>query len=86
MVFAYSLLPFQEPASADHVLAVISGLQNIVRQSGREGDVRFLYGGSAGPGTWSALRNGLDGLFLGRFAHDTENLKKVIEEMVHHPT
>lgn len=35
---------------------------------------RFLYGGSAGPGMFEAIREGIDGLFLGRFAHDPEVL------------
>jgi len=40
-----------------------------------------LYGGSAGPGTYDRLREGVDGLFLGRFAHDVKNLEQVIKEM-----
>jgi triosephosphate isomerase len=40
-----------------------------------------LYGGSAGPGTWAAMRDGVDGLFLGRFAHDADRLREVIGEV-----
>jgi triosephosphate isomerase len=40
-----------------------------------------VYGGSAGPGTFAKISEGVDGLFLGRFAHDIKNLKKVIEEV-----
>merc|ERR1711939_1179573 len=47
----------------------------------RKGRTRILYGGSAGPGTFQRLKEGVDGLFLGRFAHDTNNLAKVIQEM-----
>ncbi|GAB7362909.1 hypothetical protein MBLNU230_g3211t1 [Neophaeotheca triangularis] len=68
-----------QPAGADHVVGVAQGLRGMVE--GRKGRTRILYGGSAGPGTFEALKDGVDGLFLGRFAHDTENLKKVIEEM-----
>jgi triosephosphate isomerase len=68
-----------EPAGAEHVVAVAKMLRESVR--GRKGLVRILYGGSAGPGTFDKLKDGVDGLFLGRFAHDVENFKKVIWEM-----
>ena len=84
VIFAYEpvwAIGASEPASADHVLAVVGALKKVVEQTGRTGEVRFLYGGSAGPGTWHSLKGGLDGLFLGRFAHDLGNLKKVLEEI-----
>ena len=68
-----------EPAGADHVVAVTQNLRALVSE--RKGRTRILYGGSAGPGIWKALKDGVDGLFLGRFAHDPKNLEKVIEEM-----
>ena len=68
-----------EPAGADHVVAVTQRLRELV--AGRKGRTRILYGGSAGPGTFQKLKEGVDGLFLGRFAHDIKNLEKVIEEM-----
>ncbi|KAK5133820.1 hypothetical protein LTR08_007250 [Meristemomyces frigidus] len=68
-----------EPAGADHVVAVTQNLRALV--AGRKGRTRILYGGSAGPGTFEKLKEGVDGLFLGRFAHDVGNLEKVIEEM-----
>jgi len=43
--------------------------------------VRFLYGGSAGPGTFEQMKEGVDGLFLGRFAHDPERFFEVIKEV-----
>ena len=43
--------------------------------------VRFLYGGSAKPGTWATLKDGVDGLFLGRFAHDVASFQQVVKEM-----
>ena len=66
------------------------------------GDVRFLYGGSAGPGVWGHVgrgvgvgkeegkeegkgkeegEEGVDGLFLGRFAHDVERFLGVVGEV-----
>ncbi|KAK1816923.1 hypothetical protein LTR12_008645 [Friedmanniomyces endolithicus] len=70
-----------EPAGADHVVAVTQNLRALVAETGRKGRTRILYGGSAGPGTFQKLKDGVDGLFLGRFAHDVGNLEKVIEEM-----
>lgn len=68
-----------EPAGADHVVAVTQNLRALV--AGRKGRTRILYGGSAGPGTFGKLKEGVDGCFLGRFAHDVKNLEKVIQEM-----
>lgn len=68
-----------QPAGADHVVAVTQNLKALCKN--RKGRVRILYGGSAGPGTFEKLKDGVDGCFLGRFAHDVENLEKVIQEM-----
>lgn len=68
-----------EPAGADHVVAVTKAIREMV--TGRKGVTRILYGGSAGPGLFAKLVEGVDGLFLGRFAHDLGNLRKVIEEV-----
>ncbi|KAK4552107.1 hypothetical protein LTR86_010643 [Recurvomyces mirabilis] len=70
-----------EPAGADHVVAVTQQLRAVVKGTGRTGRTRILYGGSAGPGTFETLKDGVDGCFLGRFAHDVGNLGKVIGEM-----
>ena len=82
IIFAYEpvwAIGAQEPASADHVLAVVRFLKDLAGKEGRE--VRFLYGGSAKPGTWETLKEGVDGLFLGRFAHDVGNFERVVAEM-----
>lgn len=68
-----------EPADADHVVNVTKELRKLA--AGRKGTTRIVYGGSAGPGTFANIAEGVDGLFLGRFAHDINNLKKVIEEV-----
>jgi triosephosphate isomerase len=68
-----------EPADPDHVVNVTKELRNLA--AGRQGTTRIVYGGSAGPGTYAKIAEGVDGLFLGRFAHDIQNLKKVIEEV-----
>lgn len=68
-----------EPADPDHVVNVTKELRKLA--AGRKGVTRIVYGGSAGPGTFAKIAEGVDGLFLGRFAHDIKNLKKVIEEV-----
>ena len=47
--------------------------------SGRDGSL-VIYGGSAGPGLLSCLGDSVDGLFLGRFAHDPAALADVLDE------
>ncbi|KAI1182937.1 triosephosphate isomerase [Nemania serpens] len=70
------------PASASYVVAVaraIRGLECVRRRPA--GSTRILYGGSAGPGLFERLKGGVDGLFLGRFAHDPEQFVKTILEI-----
>ena len=87
IVFAYEpvwAIGAQEPASADHVVSMVQSLKDGIRETfGKEqaDKIRILYGGSAKPGTWEALKDGVDGLFLGRFAHDVDNFEKVIKEV-----
>ncbi|UZJ53379.1 hypothetical protein CBS101457_002699 [Exobasidium rhododendri] len=70
-----------EPASAAHVIAVTKLIREKVRETGRSGTVRILYGGSAGPGLFDKLKEGVDGLFLGRFAHDPKAFLETIKEV-----
>ena len=41
---------------------------------------RVIYGGSAGPGLLTELKDGVDGLFLGRFAHDPAAVELILDE------
>jgi triosephosphate isomerase len=80
VIFAYEpvwAIGQAEPASAEYVVAVTKELRKLCG----ERSVRFLYGGSAGPGTFEAMRDGVDGLFLGRFAHDPARFREVITEV-----
>lgn len=70
-----------EPASAEHVVAVTKAIRARVQQTQRTGVVRILYGGSAGPGLFTKLQDGVDGLFLGRFAHDPKAFLETIKEV-----
>ena len=68
-----------KPADADHVDNVAKELRRMTES--RKGTTRIMYDGSAGPGTFAKITTGVDGLFLGRFAHDIQNLKQVITEV-----
>lgn len=48
-------------------------------------DVAIIYGGSAGPGLLTDLDGSVDGLFLGRFAHDPQAVAGVLAEATAHP-
>jgi len=68
------------PAAPEYIRAVCALLHAAVSElPGRSGSV-VIYGGSAGPGLLSELGNDVDGLFLGRFAHDPAALRAVIDE------
>ena len=69
-----------EPAPAEYIRAVSAILRaHVATLDGRDGSV-VIYGGSAGPGLLTELGGDVDGLFLGRFAHDTAALGRVIDE------
>ena len=63
-----------KPAPDEHILAVIEGIRGVADGSS------VIYGGSAQPGLLSRLAGGVDGLFLGRFAHDPLALAAVVDE------
>lgn len=70
-----------QPAGDAHVLAVVAGLRELDCVKNRKGSTRVVYGGSAGPGLFERLKTGLDGLFLGRFAHDPERFVQTVKEV-----
>ncbi len=65
------------PAPTDFIIAVATGLRAAL--AGRP-NTRLIYGGSAGPGLLRALKQSVDGLFLGRFAHSLDALHQVLAE------
>jgi triosephosphate isomerase len=68
------------PAPDEHILAVVAELRAALGGAdGRTGSA-VVYGGSAGPGLLTRLGDGVDGLFLGRFAHDPQALAAVLAE------
>jgi triosephosphate isomerase len=64
-----------EPASPGYIAAVCRALRSHV-----SGPV--IYGGSAKPGLLTQLGDGVDGLFLGRFAHDPSAVAAILDEVV----
>ncbi|MGW7636508.1 triose-phosphate isomerase family protein [Streptomyces decoyicus] len=69
----------REAAPARHVRTVAGAIRDALRDHDVHG--RLIYGGTAGPGTYGELADAVDGLFLGRLAHDTEGLRTVLEEI-----
>lgn len=63
-----------EPASDDHICGVVAGIRAAAHGA------PVIYGGSAGPGLLARLGGGVDGLFLGRFAHDPAAFAAVLDE------
>ncbi|ETI27427.1 hypothetical protein G647_09617 [Cladophialophora carrionii CBS 160.54] len=98
VIFAYEpvwAIGAAEPAGVDYVGPVVQAIREVaksavpLRGGERTGEVKVVYGGSAGPGLWSGKTNGgnglgrwVDGLFLGRFAHDIQGVRAVVEEVV----
>lgn len=84
VIFAYEpvwAIGQPKPAGVDHVAAVVQGIRALI--GARPGTARVLYGGSAGPGLWGAggLGRAVDGMFLGRFAHEIDGVRKVVREV-----
>lgn len=70
-----------EPASTEHIVEVCKLIaQNLASNKQLSGS-RVIYGGSAGPGLLTQLKGEVSGLFLGRFAHDPQNLVQVLDEV-----
>lgn len=69
-----------EPAGAEHVAAVTRRLRSHLDTRSEIASSSIIYGGSAKPGVISALGNSVDGLFLGRFAHDPASFAQIVEE------
>lgn len=70
-----------QPAGEEHVLAVVAGIRELESVKARRGITRVVYGGSAGPGLYERLKDGVDGLFLGRFGHDPAQFVKTVKEV-----
>ncbi|KQQ52643.1 triose-phosphate isomerase family protein [Plantibacter sp. Leaf314] len=69
-----------EPAEPAYVRAVGAILRTAMAGRGDRAGSSVIYGGSAGPGLLTALGDDVDGVFLGRFAHDVAALEAVLDE------
>lgn len=67
-----------EPAAPDHIRGVCSALRAGLTEYT---DARVIYGGSAGPGLLTTIADSVDGLFLGRFAHDPDAVRDILDEV-----
>lgn len=70
-----------QPASPDYIGEVCLGLKSRLATEGLD-RARVIYGGSAGPGLLTQLGARVDGLFLGRFAHDPAAFQSILDEAV----
>lgn len=68
------------PAPAAHVRTVVEAIRRAVADAIPAGSQRVIYGGAAGVGVFSDLRDDIDGVFLGRYAHDPAAVRRIIEE------
>jgi len=69
----------RDAAPAEHVREVARAIRERVSVFT---EARVIYGGSAGPGTITALADSVDGLFLGRSAHRVASLTTSVAEVV----
>lgn len=95
VIFAYEpvwAIGAAKPAGVSYVGPVVQAIRAVVKlkeDKGRTAVTRIVYGGSAGPGLWNgeATEDGVglgkfvDGMFLGRFAHEIGGVQKVVREV-----
>lgn len=67
-----------EPAGDDHIRTLGSALREHL--ASLPFDAQVIYGGSAGPGLLPRIADSVDGMFLGRFAHDPAGFATVLDE------
>jgi triosephosphate isomerase len=67
------------PASDDHIRGVCTRLRASLSEGERR--ARVIYGGSAGPGLLTRIADSVDGLFLGRFAHEPGAVRDILDEV-----
>ncbi|BAK33338.1 putative triose-phosphate isomerase [Microlunatus phosphovorus NM-1] len=70
-----------EPAGVEHIVGVCGPLRAaLAADLDYSGDV--IYGGSAGPGLLREVGEHVDGLFLGRFAHNPQAIKGILDDVL----
>ncbi|WP_279586830.1 triose-phosphate isomerase [Diaminobutyricimonas sp. TR449] len=76
----YWAIGAEEPASPAYISAVCTELREHVRGLTDFPNSAVIYGGSAGPGLLTEIGDSVDGLFLGRFAHDPAAVSSILDE------
>jgi triosephosphate isomerase len=68
------------PADPRHVKTVCAAVRAALHHRPEREGSSVIYGGSAGLGLLSSVRPEVDGLFLGRFAHDPSAIRRILDE------
>lgn len=69
------------PAPDAHIRAVVGVVRDALSTEETRRGSAVIYGGSANPGLLTRLAGGVDGLFLGRFAHDPAAILAILDEV-----
>lgn len=69
------------PADPEHIIEVCTVVRSRTRILFPGLDFRLIYGGSARPGLLTRLGSAVDGLFLGRFAHEADSVREILDEV-----
>lgn len=70
-----------QPASAQHIKVVSAALRDACDTDSRLSAASIIYGGAAGRGQFAALPSTVDGLFVGRGAHDIADLAAILDDL-----
>jgi triosephosphate isomerase (TIM) len=70
-----------KPAAPEYIRAVCGPLREHLRNQPGAADCALIYGGSAGPGLLTVIGDKVDGIFLGRFAHNPAALAQILDEV-----
>jgi len=69
------------PAPPEYVSAVCRALREHLAGDELFPEAQVIYGGSAGPGLLPRIAADVDGMFLGRFAHDPSAVRDILDEV-----
>lgn len=69
-----------EPANSDHIAAVTRTIRDCLDADPCLAHAAIIYGGSARRGMLEDIAESTSGLFLGRYAHDPQALRSVLDE------
>ena len=70
-----------EPAPDEHIRTVCAAMREHIAQLAEFTPSDVIYGGSAGPGLVTRIFSSVDGVFLGRYVHDPEALRAILDEV-----